>query len=277
MPDQNSGNHPSKNANTQPLSESPSLQSTSQHEMRDQSDVPRDKLDSTIKLESDIKKGEIALIAINFALLVVTIIIAKIYYGQLQEMRKATEATAQAAHAAQESADLSRQQAIALQQAVVRMSVSDFVLESPTLQPALPIGFRNEGIAIATGVSFHGAFNWKSEPLHVTFGQPTPINIEIPSMPQGDKGAKGYMVTIPELNPDVLKVIRRSTKAKTIELSGKFTYSNGFNQTMSEDICKVYFAREQLGNVLNTGFIDCDQYAAKVKLWQNLEREHPQH
>lgn len=51
----------------------------------------------------DIKKGEIALIAINFALLVVTIVIAKIYYGQLQEMRKATEASTRATNIAAEA------------------------------------------------------------------------------------------------------------------------------------------------------------------------------
>ena len=37
---------------------------------------------------------------------------------------------------------------------------------------------------------------------------------------------------------------------------------------------QVYFADEQLGNSSDAGFIDCDQYAAKVKFWENLEREH---
>jgi hypothetical protein len=213
------------------------------------------------------------LIIINGLLLVTSIVIACIYYGQLQQMRKATEATEQAAKAAVDGAKLARQQAIALQQAVVNIWVSDFVLESPNLTPALPMALQNEGIAIATGVSFHGAFTWKSEPHHVTVGQPIPIDIEIPLL-KGNKGAKSYMLRIPELNQEKLKELRTSTKARTVELRGKLTYSNGFDQVISENFCKVYFAHEPLGNSSDAGFVDCDEYAAKVKLWENLELEH---
>jgi len=54
----------------------------------------------TEKLEKDIKTGEIWLIAINGLLLITNICIATIYYGQLGQMRKATEATRIAADAA---------------------------------------------------------------------------------------------------------------------------------------------------------------------------------
>ena len=81
--------------------------------------------------------GEICLIIINGLLLVTSIVIACIlnHWKYRSNMTRATKATEKAAQAAQESADLTRQQVIALQQAVVRMSVYDFQLESPTLQP----------------------------------------------------------------------------------------------------------------------------------------------
>ena len=98
--------------------------------------------------------------------------------GQLDQMKQQLPELQRSAKASEDGAKLARQQAIALQQAVVNMWVSDFVLESPNLTPALPMAIQNEGIAIATGVSFHGAFTWKSEPNHVTVGQPIPIDIE---------------------------------------------------------------------------------------------------
>jgi len=57
-------------------------------------------LNETVKLERDIKKGEIALILINALLLITTIVIARIYSGQLDEMRKATDAATKSANAA---------------------------------------------------------------------------------------------------------------------------------------------------------------------------------
>jgi len=67
----------------------------------------------------------------------------RIINDQLIEMRNQTE--------------LNGQEAVALQQAVVRIQVSNFVLESPMSKLALPIDLRNEGIAVATKVGFHGA------------------------------------------------------------------------------------------------------------------------
>lgn len=183
--------------------------------------------------------------------------------------RKSADAATTAAGTARISATLARQQAIALQQAVVRISIPEFVQMSPGSQPALQIGLNNEGIAVATQVSFQGMFAWKAEPSHTAVGKPTPVRIEIPAMPQGGKGGRGYFITIPDLTQDVLKLIRQSTKARTIEFSGKLTYVNGFDQLISEDVCKDYFARKQS----DSGFVDCDQYAAKVEWWDNHEQE----
>lgn len=59
-----------------------------------------EKENATVKLERDIKKGEIWLIGINGALLITTIVIACIYNGQLNQMRTATEAATKSANAA---------------------------------------------------------------------------------------------------------------------------------------------------------------------------------
>lgn len=201
-----------------------------------------------------------------------TVVLAVVGGLTLIEVISGGSDTHDLAIAAKSQAELLRQQAVALQQAVIRIQIPEFVVLSPGLQPALQFGLRNEGIAVATKVSFQGTLVWKDEPRHATIGQPVPISIEIPAMPQGDKGARGYVFTIPELTQDALKLIRRSTKARTIEFSGKLSYLNGFDQLMSEDICEDYFAREQS----DVGFIDCDQYSAKVKWWSDYEREHEQ-
>jgi hypothetical protein len=64
----------------------------------------RDDESETTKLERDIKTGEKWLILVNALLLLTTIVIASIYYGQLTQMRKATEATSTAAKAADKAA-----------------------------------------------------------------------------------------------------------------------------------------------------------------------------
>ena len=276
-------NSPSNKTDDKPSSEVPAIEpAPSQNKVGDNPTTSANNQENTAReLAREFRWIEIWTLIINGVLAIVGIVALTVYSGQLKVMQgQLTQMQLQlpeiqrSAKAAEDGANLARQQAIALQQAVVKMWFSDFVIVSPDLHPALPIAFRNDGIAIATKVSFHGAFTWKSEPRNIIIGHPTPVNIEIPSMQPGDKGGKSYTLTIPDLTQERLKAIHTSTKTRTIEFSGKFTYSNGFDQTISEDICKIYFAHEQLGNSSDAGFIDCDQYAAKVKLWENLEREH---
>jgi hypothetical protein len=75
---------------------------------RDSNYLTHNEENATVKLQQDIKTGEKWLIGINLALLVANIVIASIYYGQLSQMKKATEATKIAANAAKDSADLQR-------------------------------------------------------------------------------------------------------------------------------------------------------------------------
>src|ERR1700722_8075781 len=109
MPNEDSGNTPPNDPQSQSFPQSPVIPTTpQQNEMRKQAaNDPHNKENETARLQRDIKIGEICLIAINFLLLVTTIIIAIIYSGQLKEMRKATKATQLAADAASRQVALS--------------------------------------------------------------------------------------------------------------------------------------------------------------------------
>jgi hypothetical protein len=102
MPDQSSGNTPSRESDSESLPESAIPPSApEQYQMSNTAkQTSGSQLNETVKLERDIKKGEIALIVINALLLITTIVIARIYSGQLDEMRKATDAATKSANAA---------------------------------------------------------------------------------------------------------------------------------------------------------------------------------
>lgn len=63
-----------------------------------------------VKLEKDIRSGERWLIGINATSVILSAVIALIYFGQLNEMRKATEASVKAANAATSAAKTSASQ-----------------------------------------------------------------------------------------------------------------------------------------------------------------------
>jgi hypothetical protein len=69
--------------------------------------APPNNQDEATKLQQDIRTGEKWLIGIQCTTLVFTAIVAWIYYGQLTQMRIATEASAKAANAASEAVDTS--------------------------------------------------------------------------------------------------------------------------------------------------------------------------
>lgn len=107
MPDQNGGQDPAANSDTESQSQPPVSPPTPQQYKMGQpgEQSSRNTVDPSAKLERDIKIGEICLIAINLLLLITTIVIAKIYYGQLEEMRKATVAAQISAEASKKASD----------------------------------------------------------------------------------------------------------------------------------------------------------------------------
>src|ERR1700704_6508834 len=102
MPDQSDDHSPSANSATEPISQSPVLQTTAKEDKvrKDSERNTGQALRETVKLERDIKTGEILMVVLTALLLITNLVIAKIYYGQLQEMRKATEAATKSANTA---------------------------------------------------------------------------------------------------------------------------------------------------------------------------------
>jgi len=73
---------------------------------RNERHPPNDENGGT-NLERDIRDAEGWLIGIGVATVIVNLLIASIYYGQLSQMRKATEASTNAVHLAQDSFEIS--------------------------------------------------------------------------------------------------------------------------------------------------------------------------
>jgi hypothetical protein len=71
--------------------------------------------EQTIQLGKDLRTGERWIIVINGAGVILSVIIAMIYWGQLKEMRKATRASASSAYAACENAQIARSTLLEIQ------------------------------------------------------------------------------------------------------------------------------------------------------------------
>jgi hypothetical protein len=123
MPNEDGSNSPPADPQAQSISQSPVAPSAPQQdEVRKDPDRDTANEESeTAKFERDIKNGEIWLIAINALLLITNIVIASIYFGQLQEMRKATVASERAANAAKSAADTA--------DATLKSSKESFIIE----------------------------------------------------------------------------------------------------------------------------------------------------
>src|SRR5437870_4373776 len=103
MPNENDSDTPSANPERQPLSQAPVTPAAPHQDILGENADGRshDKQDETVrKIEDDIRTGERWLIKIGAAGVIMNVIIALIYYGQLKEMRKATRASEKAATAA---------------------------------------------------------------------------------------------------------------------------------------------------------------------------------
>jgi hypothetical protein len=102
MPNEYSGDKPSADPQGQPNPQLPVVPTApQQNKMGKYSESGTDsKDDKTIQLEKDIRSGERWLIGISAAGVILNFIIALIYYGQLQQMRKSTNAATSAADTA---------------------------------------------------------------------------------------------------------------------------------------------------------------------------------
>jgi hypothetical protein len=108
MPNEDDSNNPSTDPKRQALPQSPIVPPAQhQNELRENAKSgAQNKENETVReLEKDIRTGERWLIRIGAAGVIMNVVIALIYFGQLREMRKATKASEKAATAAASAAD----------------------------------------------------------------------------------------------------------------------------------------------------------------------------
>lgn len=104
MPDEKDGQNPTGNPYTQPLAPLPPEATIEQRIMALEAKVAsQQKEEPSAEILGDVKTAEWWLIGINGALLIATIVIACIYYGQLQQMRIATGLTGDAVKVARDT------------------------------------------------------------------------------------------------------------------------------------------------------------------------------
>jgi len=165
----------------QPIPQSPVTPATpQQNEVGDKSDGgSEDKNNQAIKLEQDIRNGERWLIGIGTAGVVLSVVIALIYFGQLREMRKATRASAKAADAAVSAANIARdtlQETRNEQRPWVVVKDARIVLEP--LQPAkVNVVFANFGHSPALDAEFVASLYVATGPVELP--PPKPVEDEL--------------------------------------------------------------------------------------------------
>lgn len=115
MPDQESTDSNSHSPNQESLVEVGASESHSENHTQAQNSNSQQEQSATAKLASEVKREVTLLEWIAIVGIIVNIVIASIYYGQLRQMRKATEATGVAANAAQESAKTARETFLEIQ------------------------------------------------------------------------------------------------------------------------------------------------------------------
>ena len=108
MADQASGQNPSRYPDEQSLANSPTIAAIQQRVMALEADnSTRQQAEEPNNLVEAVRQGEWWLIGINAVLLIAQIVIACIYYGQLSQMRIATEASTRAANTAADTLEIS--------------------------------------------------------------------------------------------------------------------------------------------------------------------------
>ena len=224
-------------------------------------------------LERDIKMGEICLIIINGLLLVTTIVIACIYYGQLQQMTKATKATEDAATAAKESADLTRQQIVTSQAAIlgIRFDVLFRFLPGEAHGLRSIVEYRS-GSAIANNIHVNLDASWTNAPGLTDVGEPLHVEYDIPAMRQQNSRADVHMIPLQGLTMETWEPIRQKTTNRTIVVKGSFHYNNGFDPVPEQHFCFVYFAHPEVLGSSAADFIECKRYASTAEMFTGLEK-----
>lgn len=109
MPDQPSGQYPTGNPDSKSLPHAAAIAAIEKRVVAlEAQSHTHAKEEEPEKLEQHIRTGEVWLVSINGLVLITTIIIVVISYGQLGQMREATQAATKAANTAADALDLSQ-------------------------------------------------------------------------------------------------------------------------------------------------------------------------
>jgi hypothetical protein len=127
MPDQQSSQNPSGDADSQSLSAAEVISAIQKRVMALEANRSSDaKEDPTKKLLGDVKKAEWWMIGINAATLITTIVIACIYVHQLDQMRLATQASINGVDFARETSDANSSQFERTMRQIVDQTISQY-------------------------------------------------------------------------------------------------------------------------------------------------------
>lgn len=229
--------------------------------------------DATKKLEEAVKIGEWWLIGIGIVTILVNIGIALVYYKQLGEMKKSTDAATKAADAAKKSADLEQYQLRANQGAVLMFRPVILNNQLSVNLDTLP------NRAPATNVYLTSTAQRIFLPSHRTIGNVTPTCLmKLPILAKGE----GISCSVPGLNQAVYNEMMHTRQS--IVLNGTLSYENGFGDRISVPFCRAFLGyelRQYRSDGSNTtaggdngGFVECSELDIAVSHAAELRKEY---
>jgi hypothetical protein len=215
-------------------------------------DAPGGEENKSTKLEQEIRSGEVWLIRITFASVVVNLIIASIYYGQLIQMRKATKAAQDAARAAQVASCVasdtlkSNKEQFKIEErpyATIEYAKFDSPLEQAHSPALIKLGFRNSG---------------RTPALQTTFDLDAFVaGVRIKQIPRDFSAA--FVIPPDRVNETSMNIwinkpgdfegIRDGTRR--LVLKGTIHYTDIFNEWHPTAFCAVY------DSLVNKGWVFC--------------------
>ncbi len=161
----------------------------------------------------------------------------------LDEITKQTPEIAKSAKAAKVTADLTRQQLVSSEAAVLQISFQANFEPMPAPQYGL-ISRIDCLFGSADASDIHGSFDvsWEKLPEFEDVGKPQHIDFDIPkfSKIRVDKAQKA--LPLKGLTPETWEMIRRGKTNQTFKIKGSWRYSDGFEAIPEEQICRIWYS-----------------------------------
>jgi len=264
---QDSSTSPSGQANQQSEAQIVPNAAPQENEMgKDAERTANNEKTETQELAHEFRVAEKWTIGINGGLAIIGILALFVYYGQLKEMKRSTDAAVKAADAATNQTVLMRQQ-------LVGTMSSSFALNGPELvSDKVRIGWVKSGQVISR--EFHATFRI-SEASFPGLKQSWESQIYTVDM-KPVLGSFSDKYQIPKFAPSDRQF---PTQTHTIIVKGEFSFDDGFGQIFNRQFCGIYFGIYQYtavnegGSVTDGGFQNCKD--VERKLIQFRRRELP--